>query len=70
MKQVRVPISERIASKLVKENDNNLTAYIVATKTIFKNAQGEEIFEMTKEMRGEQEMVSYAMYMPEYKQGE
>lgn len=63
-----IPISERIASKLVAENNGNLTAYIVETVTVFKDYSGNEIFRLHKQQRDDGEVFSYSMYVDKYKQ--
>lgn len=63
-----VPINERLASKLISEHPS-LTGEIVEIRTIFSE-NGVPVFQMKKEVKNDQEWVSYSMYMPEYKQGE
>lgn len=60
-----IPINQRLASKLVDENPK-LTGEIVEIRTIFKDENGKALFEMTRSVHGDKEMLSYAMYMPEY----
>lgn len=68
--KILVPISQRIASKIVGEHPN-LTGVITASTTVFYD-NNEPVLEMTKyhneELGGE--VVSYSAYMSKYKQGE
>lgn len=61
----RVPINERVASKIVAENPT-LTGQIVEERTVFYNDSGVPVLELFKS----ENFVSYYAYMQEYKQEE
>ncbi len=67
MNKVKVPINERIASKLITENENNLKGIITETRTTFVNENNEPVFEMHKQMKDEGEYVSYFGFFTEHK---
>lgn len=65
----RVPISERLAAKLVKEHDSNLTGVVEEERTVFYTADKQPIFAMTKiyDASNQNFWYSYEAFFEEYK---
>jgi hypothetical protein len=66
--KVKVPINEKLAAKLVEENEGNLTGFMTEIRTVFKTPDGEPIFELHKQVKNEQEYISYFAYFTKYGQ--
>jgi hypothetical protein len=72
MNKIRVPISERIASKIVAEHPN-MVGVILEKKTIFYDEGGNEpileLIQRVDEVSG-QSYTAYSAYCERYTQGE